>query len=64
MKPSWNQAIEKLVAEIDLRHYSRKTLKHYSFWAKKLSAFAQDKNPQDLSIQKDATPIMSPLDFT
>jgi hypothetical protein len=29
MTSSWNQAIEKPVAEIDLRHYSRKTLKHY-----------------------------------
>jgi integron integrase len=46
---SWNLAIDRLIAEIDLRHYSRKTLKHYTFWAKKFSAFAKDKNPEGIS---------------
>jgi integron integrase len=47
--PAWDQAIEKLSAEIKIRHYSRKTLKTYADWARKLQRFLHDKPPEALS---------------
>jgi site-specific recombinase XerD len=44
--PVWDQAIEKLAAEIKTRHYSRKTLKTYADWARKFQRYLHDK-PQD-----------------
>ncbi len=49
--PAWDAAIEKLAAEIKVRHYSRKTLKHYADWARKFQAYLKDKAPGDLSSQ-------------
>jgi integron integrase len=45
----WHLPLERLTTEIELRHYSRKTLKHYTFWAKKFSAFVTDKNPAEIN---------------
>ena len=45
----WDQAVEKLAAEIKVRHYSRKTLKHYADWTRKFQQFLKDKQPSDLS---------------
>ncbi|MCG6877850.1 MAG: site-specific integrase [Deltaproteobacteria bacterium] len=47
--PAWDQAIEKLSAEIKIRHYSRKTLKTYADWARKFQRFLCDKPPEALS---------------
>jgi integrase len=47
--PAWDQAIEKLSAEIKIRHYSRKTLKTYADWARKFQRFLSDKPPEGLS---------------
>ena len=46
---AWDQAIEKLAAEIKIRHYSRKTLKTYANWARKFQHFLSDKPPEELS---------------
>ncbi len=47
--PAWDQAIEKLAAEIQTRHYSRKTLKTYADWARKFQRYLHDKPPDKLS---------------
>lgn len=47
--PAWDQAIEKLSAEIKIRHYSRKTLKTYADWARKFQRFLCDKPTEALS---------------
>ena len=47
--PAWDQAIEKLSAEIKIRHYSRKTLKTYADWGRKFQRFLSDKPPEELS---------------
>jgi hypothetical protein len=47
--PAWDQAIEKLAAEIKIRHYSRKTLKTYGDWGRKFQRFLSDKPPEELS---------------
>lgn len=46
---AWDQAIEKLVAEIKIRHYSRKTLKTYADWGRKFQRYLNDKQPDELS---------------
>jgi integron integrase len=46
---AWDDAIEKLVAEIKVRHYSRKTLKAYADWARKFQQYLHDKPPGELS---------------
>lgn len=46
---AWDRAIEKLTAEIKIRHYSRKTLKAYADWARKFQRYLQDKPPDELS---------------
>lgn len=47
--PAWDQVIEKLDAEIKIRHYSRKTLRTYANWARKFQRFLDDKAPEKLS---------------
>jgi integron integrase len=47
--PAWDQAIEKLAAEIKIRHYSRKTLKTYADWGRKFQRYLHDKPPEELS---------------
>jgi len=47
--PEWNHAIEKLAAEIKIRHYSRKTLKTYADWGRKFQSYLHDKPPDELS---------------
>jgi len=47
--PAWDQAIEKLAAEIKIRHYSRKTLKTYADWGRKFQSYLHDKPPDELS---------------
>jgi integron integrase len=47
--PEWDQAIEKLAAEIKIRHYSRKTLKTYADWGRKFQSYLHDKPPDELS---------------
>ncbi len=45
----WNKALADLPAEIKTRHYSPKTLKTYSIWAKKFQGFPRNKAPELLS---------------
>ena len=47
--PAWDMVIQKLAAEIKLRHYSRETLRHYADWSRKFQNFLKDKSPDDLS---------------
>jgi integron integrase len=47
--PEWDQAIEKLTAEIKVRHYSRKTLKTYAGWSRRFQHFLRDKSPEKLT---------------
>jgi integron integrase len=47
--PAWDQAIDKLAAEIKVRHYSRKTLKTYADWGRKFQDYLSDKPPEELS---------------
>jgi integron integrase len=47
--PVWDKAIEKLAAEIKIRHYSRKTLKTYADWGRKFQHYLRDKPPEKLS---------------
>jgi len=47
--PDWDKLIEKLAAEIKLRHYSRNTLKAYADWIRKFQSYLKDKSPEVLS---------------
>jgi integron integrase len=47
--PTWDAVIEKLAAEIKLRHYSRNTLKHYADWTRKFQSYLKNKPPETLS---------------
>jgi integron integrase len=46
---AWDDAVEKLAAEITVRHYSRKTLKAYADWVRKFQHYLCDKPPDELS---------------
>ena len=48
-KTPWGIAVESLKNEINLRHYSKKTLKAYSLWAEKLRYFTKNKLPESLT---------------
>ena len=45
----WTKAMNCLGDEIKVRHYSPKTLKSYSLWARKMKLFTKDKFPKDLT---------------
>lgn len=45
----WDDIIDKLAAEIKIRHYSRKTLKAYADWGRKFQGFLRNKPPDELS---------------
>jgi len=45
----WDRAMSQLVAVIKTRHYSPKTLKSYSHWARKLQSFKKDREPSSLT---------------
>jgi hypothetical protein len=45
----WDRAISQLAAVIKTRHYSPKTLKSYSHWARKLQSFKKDREPLSLT---------------
>jgi hypothetical protein len=47
--PEWDTVLEKLAAEIKVRHYSRKTLKTYAHWSRQFQRFLKNKPPQELS---------------
>jgi integron integrase len=46
---AWNSAFNSLKEEIELRHYSPKTLKSYYIWARKFSRFIAPKNPNEIA---------------
>lgn len=45
----WDELLAKLAAEIEVRHYSRKTLKTYALWARQFQRFLKSKTPLELS---------------
>ncbi|RLC30004.1 MAG: integron integrase [Deltaproteobacteria bacterium] len=45
----WTLVYDKLNAEIQLRHYSPKTLRAYKGWARQFQGFTKSKDPQLLS---------------
>jgi len=47
--PEWDKLINKLAAEIKMRHYSRKTLKAYADWSRKFQGFLKNKLTDELS---------------
>ncbi len=47
--PAWDKVIESLAAEIEMRHYSRKTLKAYADWSRKYQSYLQNKAPDALT---------------
>ena len=47
---SWQTEFKKLSDEINVRHYSPKTLKSYRLWAQKLQTFTQSKSPSLLDV--------------
>lgn len=47
--PEWDEVLEKLAAEIKVRHYSRKTLRTYALWSRQFQRFLKNKPPQELS---------------
>ncbi len=48
---SWLAEYEKLSNEIQVRHYSSKTLKTYRIWVKKFQTFTRSKTPGLLSVE-------------
>lgn len=46
---AWEKVYDRLKEEIELRHYSKKTLKSYLLWTKKFSSFNKDVNPATVS---------------
>jgi hypothetical protein len=46
---NWKPVYDALAAEIKLRHYSPKTLKAYTGWARHLQNYTKSKDPQLLS---------------
>jgi integron integrase len=46
---SWIEVFTRLTEEIQLRHYSPKTLKNYRMWMQKFQTFTRSKAPQSLS---------------
>jgi integron integrase len=46
---SWKSVFNDLNSEIKIRHYSPKTLKAYTGWARQFQAFTRSKDPQLLS---------------
>lgn len=47
--PEWDEVLEKLAAEIRVRHYSRKTLKTYANWSRQFQRFLKNKPPHELT---------------
>jgi len=47
--PEWDAVLERLAAEIKIRHYSRKTLQTYANWSRQFQRFLKNKMPEELS---------------
>lgn len=47
--PEWDEILEKLAAEIKVRHYSRKTLQTYAKWSRQFQRFLKNKAPSELT---------------
>jgi integron integrase len=56
----WDRALSELVGVIKTRHYSPKTLKSYSHWARKLREFRKEKEPSSL-ISEDVKEFLTYL---
>ncbi|MBU2569016.1 MAG: integron integrase [Gammaproteobacteria bacterium] len=57
---SWVFVFDELTREIQLRHYSPKTLKSYRGWARRLQAFTKSKDYRNLT-QQDVVAFLSDL---
>jgi len=49
--PEWDEVMEKLAAEIKVRHYSRKTLQTYAKWSRSFQRYLKDKPPSELNTE-------------
>lgn len=49
--PEWDEVMEKLAAEIKVRHYSRKTLQTYAKWSRSFQRFLKSKPPSELTTE-------------
>lgn len=49
--PEWDEAMEKMAAEIKVRHYSRKTLQTYAKWSRSFQRFLKNKSPSELTTE-------------
>jgi integron integrase len=47
--PEWDDVLEKLAAEIKVRHYSRKTLQTYAKWSRAFQRYLKNKSPNELT---------------
>ena len=45
----WDAVLERLAAEIRVRHYSRKTLQCYANWSRQFQRFLKNNPPEELS---------------
>jgi integron integrase len=48
---SWPELYDRVAAAIKVRHYSAKTLKSYTSWARKLQGFTRNKPPAELTVE-------------
>jgi integron integrase len=49
LETAWQEAFQQQSQEIELRHYSQRTLKLYRYWAKRLWQFTPTVHPADLN---------------
>ena len=47
--PEWDALLAAMAGEINVRHYSRKTLTTYANWSRKFQRFLKNKLPQELT---------------
>jgi len=45
----WDAVLERIAAEIRVRHYSRKTLQCYANWSRQFQRFLKNNPPEELS---------------
>jgi site-specific recombinase XerC len=46
----WTEVFNELKNAVKMRHYSRKTLKAYSGWVRKLRTYTKSKDPRLVSV--------------
>jgi integron integrase len=46
----WNKIVERVSEVIRLKHYAKHTLKHYTYWVKRLGIYCKHKDPATLHV--------------